>query len=382
MTAMSPVPPAAPAGRAHVDLGRLRREVQAFLTDARATGRFTPTVDCWLRGFDLRFSRELAARGWLGVTWPERFGGRNWPNAARFVITEELLRFGAPITAHWMGDRQIGPSLLRHGAPELQREFLPRIVAAEVAFCICMSEPGAGSDLAALATRAEPADDGWLLNGTKIWTSHAQHASHGYLLARTSHGEKRHEGLTEFIIDMDWPGITVTPIADMSGGRHFNEVVFRNVLVPASRVLGEIGNGWRQVTEQLSFERGGPERVLTAYPLLEHAVTQVAGKPHLHAELGEIVARLRTLRRMALSLTDALDRGEAPAAQAAALKVVGTEFEQRVVDFAARALDVEADPFGEGVAGLLAGAITASPGFTIRGGATAVLLSILAKENR
>jgi alkylation response protein AidB-like acyl-CoA dehydrogenase len=382
MTAMSPVPPAAPAGRAHVDLGRLRREVQAFLTDARATGRFTPTVDCWLRDFDLRFSRELAARGWLGVTWPERFGGRNWPNAARFVITEELLRFGAPITAHWMGDRQIGPSLLRHGAPELQREFLPRIVAAEVAFCICMSEPGAGSDLAALATRAEPADDGWLLNGTKIWTSHAQHASHGYLLARTSHGEKRHEGLTEFIIDMDWPGITVTPIADMSGGRHFNEVVFRNVLVPASRVLGEIGNGWRQVTEQLSFERGGPERVLTAYPLLEHAVTQVAGKPQLHAELGEIVARLRTLRRMALSLTDALDRGEAPAAQAAALKVVGTEFEQRVVDFAARALDVEADPFGEGVAGLLAGAITASPGFTIRGGATAVLLSILAKENR
>ena len=115
MTAMSPVPPAAQAGRAHVDLGRLRREVQAFLTDARTTGAFTPTVDCWLRGFDPRFSRELAARGWLGVTWPERFGGRNWPNAARFVITEELLRFGAPITAHWMGDRQIGPSLLRHG---------------------------------------------------------------------------------------------------------------------------------------------------------------------------------------------------------------------------------------------------------------------------
>ena len=379
MTAMSPVPPAAQAGRAHVDLGQLRREVQAFLTDARTTGMFTPTVDCWLRGFDLPFSRELAARGWLGVTWPERFGGRNWPNAARFVITEELLRFGAPITAHWMGDRQIGPSVLRHGTPELRHEFLPRIAASEVTFCICMSEPNAGSDLAALATRAEPADGGWLLNGTKIWTSHAQHASHGYLLARTSREERRHDGLTEFIIDMDWPGITVTPVADMSGGRHFNEVAFSNVLVPASRVLGEVGNGWRQVTEQLSFERGGPERVLTAYPLLEHAVTQVAGKPHLYPELGELIARLRTLRRMALSLTDALDRGEAPVHQAAALKVVGTEFEQRVVDFAARALDVEADPLGDGVAGLLAGAITASPGFTIRGGSTGVLLSILAK---
>jgi alkylation response protein AidB-like acyl-CoA dehydrogenase len=379
MTATSPVPLAAPAERSPVDLGQLRHEVQTFLTDARAAGVFRPTVDCWLRGFDLRFSRELAARGWLGVTWPERFGGRNWPNAARFVITEELLRFGAPITAHWMGDRQIGPSLLRHGTAELQQEFLPKIVASEITFCICMSEPNAGSDLAAVATRAAPAEGGWLVNGTKIWTSHAQHASHGYLLARTSRGQKRHDGLTELIIDMDWPGITVTPIADMSGGRHFNEVAFRNVFVPASRVLGEIGNGWRQVTEQLSFERGGPERVLTVYPLLELAVAQAAGKPHLHAELGEIIARLRTLRHLALSLTDALDRGEAPVQQAAALKVVGTEFEQRVVDFAARALDVEADPQSEGVAGLLAGAITASPGFTIRGGATAVLLSILAK---
>jgi alkylation response protein AidB-like acyl-CoA dehydrogenase len=382
MTAMSPVPSAVPAERAPVDLDQLRHEVQAFLVDARTTGAFRPAVDCWLRGFDLGFSRELAARGWLGVTWPERFGGRNWPNAARFVITEELLRFGAPITAHWMGDRQIGPSLLRYGTPELQQEFLPKIVAAEVTFCICMSEPDAGSDLAALASRAEPADGGWLVNGTKIWTSHAQHASHGYLLARTSREEKRHDGLTEFIIDMDWPGITVTPVADMSGGRHFNEVAFRNVFVPAGRVLGEIGHGWRQVTEQLSFERGGPERVLTAYPLLEHVVAQVAGQPHLHAELGEIIARLRTLRHLALSLTGALDRGEAPVQQAAALKVVGTEFEQRVVDFAARALDVEADPLGDGTARLLADAITASPGFTIRGGATAVLLSILAKEDR
>jgi alkylation response protein AidB-like acyl-CoA dehydrogenase len=382
MTVISPVPPEAPAERAHVDLGQLRREVQAFLTDARATGMFTPTVDCWLRGFDPRFSRELSARGWLGVTWPARFGGRDWPNAARFAITEELLRFGAPVTAHWIGDRQIGPSLLRHGTPELQHEFLPKIVASQVTFCLCMSEPGAGSDLAAVATRADPADGGWLVNGTKIWTSYAQHASHGYLLARTSRGEKRHDGLTEFIIDMDWPGITVTPIADMSGGRHFNEVSFSNVFVPAGRVLGEVGNGWRQVTEQLSFERGGPERVLTAYPLLDHAVTQVAARPHLQAELGEIVARLRTLRHMTLSLTDALDRGEAPVQQAATLKVVGTEFEQRVVDFAARALDVEADPHGDGIAGLLADAITASPGFTIRGGATAVLLSILAKENR
>src|SRR5579859_1808186 len=335
-----PPPPAAPAGRAAVHLGQLRREVQDFLTAARASGVFSPAVDCWLRGFDPDFSRELAARGWLGVTWPRRYGGRNWPNAARFVITEELLRFGAPITAHWMGDRQIGPSLLRHGSNRLKDEFLPRIAAAEVTFCICMSEPGAGSDLASLTTRADPVPGGWLVNGAKIWTSHAQHASHGYLLARTSRGEKRHDGLTEFIIDMDWPGITVTPIADMSGGRHFNEVTFSNVLVPAGRVLGTAGAGWRQVTEQLSFERGGPERVLTAYPLLEHLVAAADGRPDLHAELGLVFARLRSLRRMALALTDALDHGEAPVPQAAALKIVGTEFEQHVVELAARVLAI------------------------------------------
>jgi len=382
MTAASltPAPPMAPAPRAPVDLGLLRREVRDFLADARARGAFTPAVDCWLRGFDLGFSRELAARGWLGVSWPQRYGGRNWPSAARFVITEELLRFGAPITAHWMGDRQIGPSLLRHGSDQLKDEFLTRIAASEVTFCICMSEPGAGSDLASLTTRADQVPGGWLVNGAKIWTSHAQHASHGYLLARTSREGRRHEGLTEFIIDMDWPGITVTPIADMSGARHFNEVAFHDLFIPAGRVLGTAGAGWRQVTEQLSFERGGPERVLTAYPLLEHLVAAADGRPELHADLGRAFARLRTLRRMALALTDALDRGEAPVRQAAALKIVGTEFEQHLVDLAARALDVEADPSGGGVAGLLASAITASPGFTIRGGATAVLLSILARD--
>jgi acyl-CoA dehydrogenase len=382
MTAASPMsaPPTRPAERAAVDLGQLRREVQDFLTDARASGVFAPAVDCWLRGFDLGFSRELAARGWLGVTWPQRYGGRNWPSAARFVITEELLRFGAPITAHWMGDRQIGPSLLRHGSDQLKDEFLPRIAASEVTFCICMSEPDAGSDLASLTTRADPVPGGWLVNGAKVWTSHAQHASHGYLLARTSREDRRHQGLTEFIIDMDWPGVTVTPIADMSGARHFNEVTFLDLFIPGGRVLGTAGEGWRQVTEQLSFERGGPERVLTAYPLLEHLAAAADGRPHLHAELGTAFARLRTLRRMALALTDALDRGEAPVQQAAALKIVGTEFEQHVVDLAARVLDIEADPSDGGIAGLLASAITASPGFTIRGGATAVLLSILARE--
>jgi alkylation response protein AidB-like acyl-CoA dehydrogenase len=372
--------PAAQVRRSPVDLHELRTKVQDFLTAARDNGLFTSSVDCWLRGFDLSFSRRMAERGWIGVTWPERLGGRNWPNAARFVITEELLRFGAPITAHWMGDRQIGPSLLRHGSPELQEEFLPRIAASEVTFCICLSEPGAGSDLASLTTRAAPVTGGWVVNGSKIWTSHAQQASHGYLLARSSREADRHRGLTEFVIDMNWPGITVTPIADMSGARHFNEVTFTDVFIPSSRVIGVVGRGWAQVADQLSFERGGPERILTAYPLLERLVAASRQRPELQAEVGAAFARLRTLRRMALSLTDALDEGKAPVGEAAALKIVGTEFEQHVVDLAARVLDVEADPSADGVAGLLASAILASPGFTIRGGSTAVLLSILARE--
>jgi alkylation response protein AidB-like acyl-CoA dehydrogenase len=355
----------------------LRAEVRELTARWRAEGRYTPGSDSWLRGFDLDFSRELAARRLIGMTWPVEHGGRGLRNVDRLAVTEELLRAGAPVAAHWVGDRQIGPSVLRHGGPELQAEVLPGIISADLVFCLGMSEPDAGSDLASVRTFAAEVDGGWLVNGSKIWTTQAHRATHAYLLARTERAERKHDGLTEFIIDMDSPGIAVSPIVDLAGDHHFNEVVFEDVFVPAHRVLGTVGNGWRQVVEQLSFERGGPERVLSTYPLLAELLAASATSPaDVAAELGVLTARLATLRRLARQVAGLLDQGAAPVQEAATLKYLGNAFEQDVIEVARRILGgPDAGPgssYGH--------ALLASPGFTIRGGAADVLLSLIARQ--
>jgi acyl-CoA dehydrogenase len=354
----------------------LRNEVRELTNSWLSQGRYTPRSDCWLRSFDLEFSRELAERGLVGLTWPREFGGGGLDARSRLAVVEELLRAGAPVAAHWIGDRQIGPTILRHGSRDLQHEFLPRIIRAEVVFCLGMSEPEAGSDLAAVHTVAAKVDGGWVVNGRKTWTSHAHRATHAYLLARTDSGGRKHHGLSEFVADMSSPGIEVSPILDMSGEHHFNEVAFTDVFVPEHRLIGEVGNGWKQVIEQLSFERGGPERVLSTYPLLIAALTHLreTDDHRFDMEVGELVARLATLRRQCWNIAEALDEGRAPVIDAASLKYLGTAFEVDVIEFARRVgLPADRDS-------ALAQALLASPGFSIRGGSSDILLSIIAKS--
>jgi alkylation response protein AidB-like acyl-CoA dehydrogenase len=359
--------------------GELREQVRALTADWRDAGRYTPRSDSWLRSFDLEFSKELAARGLIAMTYPRAFGGAGRTNVERLAVTEELLRAGAPVAAHWIGDRQIGPAILRHGSPELQQEIVPRIASGEAVFCLGMSEPEAGSDLASVRTSAEPVEGGWRVNGHKIWTTQAHHATHAYLLARTGRGDRKHEGLTEFVVDMHADGVSVTPIVDLAGEHHFNEVRFENVLVPAHRLIGEVGAGWRQVVEQLSFERGGAERVLSSYPVLVELIAEAArhaGDRELHALLGSLVARLAVLRRLCFEVAGAMDAGQAPVQQAAALKYLGNAFEHDVIEALRRTgLTRDAGPhsvFGE--------ALLASPAFGLRGGAAEVLLSLIAGQ--
>lgn len=354
----------------------LRRQVRELTAGWLAAGRYQPRSDCWLRSYDLEFSRELAARGLIGLTWPKEFGGAERDARSRLVVTEELLRAGAPVGAHWIGDRQIGPAILRHGSPELQQEILPGITRAEFVFCLGMSEPGAGSDLAAVRTVAKKVDGGWIVNGRKTWTSQAHRATHAYLLARTDSTGRKHEGLSEFVVDMHGPGVEIFPIIDLSGEHHFNEVSFTDVFVPEHRLIGTEGNGWRQVIEQLSFERGGPERVLSTYPLLVDALghLRATGDERFDEEAGLLVARLSVLRRRCWEIAEALDAGEAPIVEAASLKYLGTAFEIDVIEFARRVGLPTSHDDG------LAQALLASPGFTIRGGSSDVLLSIIAKS--
>ncbi|MGH3242046.1 MAG: acyl-CoA dehydrogenase family protein, partial [Spirillospora sp.] len=274
---------------------------------------------------------------------------------------------------------QIGPAVLRHGSPELRQEIVPRIASADAVFCLGMSEPEAGSDLASVRTTATRAGGGWRINGLKTWTSQAHHATHMYLLARTDDSGRKHEGLTEFIVDMDAAGITVGPILDLTGEHHFNEVRFEEVFVPDRRVIGEVGHGWRQVVEQLSFERGGAERVLSSYPVLVELVAETSRRGddrELHALLGTLVARLAVLRRLCFEVASAMDAGDAPVQQAAALKFLGNAFERDVIE-ALRRTDLCRDPSADSVFGQ---ALLASTGFGLRGGAAEVLLSLIARQ--
>jgi acyl-CoA dehydrogenase len=361
----------------------LRAAVRAFLAQERAAGLWRPRPDVWLSGWDERFTRELAHRGWLGITIPKEYGGHGGSALDRYVVTEELLAAGAPVAAHWVADRQIGPTLMRFGTEEQRQRYLPRIAAGECYFGIGMSEPDAGSDLASVRTKAVRVDGGWELTGTKVWTSGAHRAHAFFALARSAPRDeaRRHGGLSQFIVELDSPGVTIRPIPLLTGAHHFNEVVFDAVFVPDALVLGEIGAGWHQVTSELAFERSGPERFLSTYPLLTALVGELVARGGGGArEVGGLVARLWTLRRMSLAVAGSLASGQAPELAAALVKDLGTRFENEVVDVARQVLAVPPDPGAEGgYARLLADAVLHAPGFTLRGGTNEVLRGIVAR---
>ncbi|MFJ6569244.1 acyl-CoA dehydrogenase family protein [Streptomyces sp. NPDC091292] len=367
---------------------QLRARVRDFVARQRAEGRIVPHCDAWLSGWDEEFSRALGARGWLGMTFPSRYGGQGRDAVERYVVTEELLAAGAPVAAHWIADRQIGPSLLRFGTEEQKRRYLPRIAAGECYFGIGMSEPDSGSDLASVRTRATRADGGWVLSGTKVWTSGAHHAHAFFVLARSSPAREgdRHGGLSQFIVDLNAPGVTIRPIRLLTGAHHFNEVVLDDVFVPDEQVLGDIGAGWHQVTSELAFERSGPERFLSTFPLLVSLVGELSAVgadglgPAGLRELGSLVSRVWTLRRLSMSIAAALGSGRAVDTLAAVVKDVGTRFENEVIDAARLLVATPPAPGADGgFARLLAEAVLHAPGFTLRGGTNEILRGVVAR---
>lgn len=374
MTLPRLVPPAGVDAAASADL---RTEVRDFLADQLAAGAFTPSVDAWLTGWDENFTAALAARGWLGMTVPVEYGGHGRSFLERFVVTEELLAAGAPVAAHWIADRQIVPSLLKYGTEHQKSEFLPRIVRGECFVGIGMSEPDSGSDLASVRTRAERVDGGWSLTGTKVWTSGA-HLAHWFIaLARTApvDPEHRHAGLSQFIVDLRGPGVEIRPIVSMNGAHHFNEVILDSAFVPDDLVFGDIGNGWRQVTSELAFERSGPERFLSTFVLLSACADRMASNAiPRDPNLGRLVARIAGLHRMSTAVAGALERHEPADLPAAVVKVLGTTTEGDIAEFA----DLQDSPDSL-FTDLVRAAVDQRPGFTLRGGTNEVLRGVLAR---
>jgi len=360
----------------------LQQEVREFLDRELPEGppRFGMAAGC-----SPEFSRKLGARGWLGMALPVEYGGRDRSAVDRFVVVEELLRRGAPLEYHWTADRQYGPLIHRFGTEAQKREFLPRICRGELGFCIGMSEPDAGSDLASVKARATRVDGGWELNGTKIWTSGAHHADYCVVLCRTSDAEDRHAGLSQLIVDLRSPGITINPIPFLDGTSEFNEVVYDGVFVAEDRLLGAEGQGWAQNTSELSFERAGPERWMSPFQLVENLVREHADVLGAEAVafLGESIARWWAIRQLSLSVARMIDEGHSPSVESAIGKDLGTRFEQDLMGRIQALLDLEPSLQASSLyERLLAQALLISPSWAIRGGTNEILRSVIAKALR
>lgn len=363
-----------------------RQEVRTFLQEALPEPPMVPE-DAWIIGFDRDFSKKLAARGWIGLTWPREYGGQGRSYLERLILTEELLRHGAPAAAHWLGDRQMGPAILRYGTPEQKAQFLPGIISGDLVFCIGMSEPGAGSDLAGLQTRAVEDGDDYVLSGQKIWTSFAHLADYCYLVARTDAEVPKHKGISEFLVDMKTPGITIKPIVDMTGAHHFNEVFFDQVRIPKQCLVGEKNRGWYQIASQLDFERSGIERLMSNYTLLA-AVQQYGretGKDRselVRHRLAQLYIEFTMGKFMVYKVAWLLTQGIIPNAEAAAAKAYCTEFEQRLAQAACDLMGgygqlMPGSPQAR-LHGRIARAYLYAPAYTIQGGTSTILRNIMA----
>jgi hypothetical protein len=362
----------------------LRREIRQFLKEEIESGVFEPKCDTWLSGFSEEFSRKMGIRGWIGMTWPKKYGGHERSAIERYVVTEEMLAAGAPVSAHWIADRQTGPLLLKFGTDSQKQFFLPKISKGECYFSIGLSEPNAGSDLAAIQSRAVKVENGWILNGSKIWTSGAHHAHYMITLCRTSPMDttNRHAGMSQLLVDLSAPGVTIRPIHLMTGEHHFNEVFFEDVFIPNEMVIGEIGNGWAQGMAELAYERSGPERILSTFPLLNE-LTSILLKNEDDVGLNKVsrlISRLWTLRNMSLGIAQQLERGIPSTIIAALVKDMGTQFEQEVGEITRLLVSViPSIDSPSRLERMLAQSILQSPGFTLRGGTTEILRGIVAK---
>ncbi len=361
----------------------LRQEIRAFLAEELKHVPKVTRAQTW-SGSDAEFSRKMGAKGWIGMTWPKKYGGHERSFFDRYVMLEEMLAAGAPVGAHWIGDRQSGPLLLRFGTEEQRQKILPRVAKGECYFCIGMSEPDSGSDLAATRTRAEKVDGGYKVNGTKLWTSGAHHAHYMIALFRTDFApEAKHSGLTQFLVDLkNTNGITIRPIKDLAGNAHFNEVVFEDAFVPDDMLVGTEGGGWGQVTAELAFERSGPERYLSSFMLMVEMIRELEkrGGSEGAREIGRLVAHLVTLRQMSLSVAGMLEKGENPALEASVVKDLGAIFEQDMPVRAHELLGIAPAVGGgsdyEEVLGYLTQTV---PSFSLRGGTREILRGIIAR---
>ena len=355
----------------------LRTEVRAFV-EAELQADYLRNSD-FNAGDSAEFSQKLGQRGWIGMTWPKQYGGAERSFLERYVVTEELLAAGAPVGAHWIADRQSGTQLLKFGTEAQRQAYLPRIARGECYFSIGMSEPDAGSDLASVRTGAVKVDGGWLLNGSKIWSSGAHMNHYMIALVRTAPASaNRHAGLSQFIVDLHDSNVTIKGIRNLAGDSDFNQVFFDDVFIPDGSVIGAAGNGWEQVVSELGYERSGPERFLSAFRVLVEFIREVSNNPNEAqlALIGKLMAHLITLRRMSISVAAMLEAGKTPITEAALIKDLGNTYERLVPELIRLLVPSETSTRFRNT---LQQCILHAPSFTLRGGTREILRGVIAR---
>jgi len=351
-------------------LDELRRDVRDFVIEA--TADLDLVDDAWLMQPSRIFNKRLGHRGWIGMRWPRAYGGHEASALEHFTVMETLLLAGAPVSGAWFPDRQIGPVLLQFGTEDQKARWIPGIVAGESSWCIGMSEPDAGSNVAGISTLATATAGGFVVNGQKIWTSGAHEADFCYLICRTSTDGPPHRGISELIVDMTSPGITVEQIRDASGNNHFCEVFFDDVFVPDGNLIGELNGSFGQTMRQLEHERGGIDRLVSNKRLYLDAVAKAdTNDPLIRPRVAAIESKYIIGRH--LVLRNVLRQIEP--AYSAVTKTFATEFEQEVARFIGDISGPNAM-----LAGRVARNLVYAPSYTIMGGTTEILRNIIGER--
>ncbi|TET26233.1 MAG: acyl-CoA dehydrogenase [Dehalococcoidia bacterium] len=372
---------------------QLRQEVRQFLEEELKQGLWQPSCDAWIMAYDPQFTKRVSAKGWIGLTWPKEHGGQGRGYIDRLIVTEEMLRYGAPAACHWFADRQIGGAILHYGTEEQKRELLPLILRGEAYVGLGMSEPEAGSDLASLKTKAVEDGDDYIIDGQKVWTSGGSYMNWIYLVARTDpDAVPKHKGISEFFFKADLPGTTVRPIVDITGGVHFNEVFFDGVRVPKTCLIGEKNRGFYQILNQLDYERSGMERLMANYPLFEALIQYskeskrngqpLAKEPAVRAKLAQLKIELEVGRLHMYRVALVMDEGRAPNWESSMAKAYGTAFEQRLASTAIEILGLygQLAPKSKRVPikGMAYHSYLSSKGYSLQAGTSEILKNILA----
>ena len=369
-----------------------RQEVRSFLEEELSKGTFEPGCDGWIQGYSPEFTKKVAEKGWIGLTWPTEYGGGGRSNIDRLILTEEMLRYGAPAACHWFADRQIGRAVLAYGTDEQKKELLPLILKGEAYVGLGMSEPEAGSDLASLKTRAVEDGDYYVIDGQKMWTSCARFMTHVYLVARTDPDAPKHRGISEFVIDAGLPGITIRPTIDITGSEAWGEVFYDNVRVHKKYLIGEKNRGFYQILNQLDYERAGLERLMGNYPLFDAIVkftkeTEQDGKPLcedtlIRQKLAQLQVEFEIGRLLTYRVVLVMDEGRAPNVEAAMAKAYCTTFEQRLASVATDILGLYGQLLAESkwapILGMAPHSYLGSKGYSLQAGTTEVLKNVVA----